>query len=227
MNYESSQYKMKIVIDAVRNFVNTRQKNTESINNYMSSFKATKDVFLSHVGKDFTKLLKEDPDYIQIQADQTLSSAVIADRTAKAALKVLEEVITYLFMNNADQSKYGSLMARFNTTQSLGNSGEYPKTLVDAHTVLDAHNWDKEYTEKQKRIKNNERKEDEPLHLSFAQFKRGKCYCCGKTDHAYQDCNKRSTTTKDQWWISKQRDIQQYNQIISEIQVLKNTENNR
>ena len=46
MNYESSQYNMKIVVDAVRIFVNTRQQNGESINDYMSRFKATKDVFL-------------------------------------------------------------------------------------------------------------------------------------------------------------------------------------
>ena len=31
MNYESSQYKMKIIMDAVKNFVNTRQKHGESL----------------------------------------------------------------------------------------------------------------------------------------------------------------------------------------------------
>ena len=55
------------------------------------------------------------------------------------------------------------------------------------------------------------------VSLSFAQFKKGKCYCCGKTDHPYQDCPKRSALTKDQWWINKQKDVQQYNQLISDI----------
>ena len=42
---------------------------------------------------------------------------------ALAAQKVLvEEVITYLYMNNADQVKYGSLMARLNTSQSLAQT---------------------------------------------------------------------------------------------------------
>ena len=67
MNYESSQYKMKIIIDAVKNFVNTRQRRGGSLTDYLGRFKATKNVFLSHVGKDFSKLIKEDKKYEEIK----------------------------------------------------------------------------------------------------------------------------------------------------------------
>ena len=105
MNYESSQYKMKIIIDAVRNFVNTRQRHGESLTDYLGRFKATKDVFLSHVGKDFSKLIKEDTKYAEIKSDTSLTDEQVKLEVELVAQKVLEEVITYLFMNNADQYK--------------------------------------------------------------------------------------------------------------------------
>ena len=119
MNYESSQYKMKIIIDAVRNSVNTRQRHGESLTDYLGRFKATKDVFLSHVGKDFSKLIKEDTKYDEIKSDTSLTDEQVKTEVALVAQKVLEEVITYLFMNNADQVKYGSLVVRLNTSESL------------------------------------------------------------------------------------------------------------
>ena len=150
-------------------------------------------------------MIKEDTKYAEIKSDTSLTDEQVKQGVELVAQKVLEEAITYMFMNNADQYKYGSLMARLNTSQSLaqtlGKSGEYPKTLVDAHSTLDAHKWDKEYLEKVKKNKVKEQptpREEEQINLSFAQVKRGKCYCCGKTNyHAYQDCDKRNTLTKD------------------------------
>ena len=141
----------------------------ETINECLARFKATKNVFISHVGKQFDKLVKEDPSYEEAQKKS-------GDAVADLCAKVLEEAFTNLFMNNADQSKCGSLMARMNTAQSLQDSSECPKTLVAAHAALDAHPWDKEHSEKQKKFKEKKSKEqtsneDEPLSLSFAQFK--------------------------------------------------------
>ena len=63
MNVETTQYKMKTVIDTMRNFVNTRQRHEETLNEYLERFKAAKNVFFSHVGTEFEKLVKEDPSY--------------------------------------------------------------------------------------------------------------------------------------------------------------------
>ena len=85
MNYESSQYKMKIIIDAVKNFVNTRQRHGESLTDYLGRFKATKDVFLSHVRKDFGKLIKEDTMYAEIKSHTSLTDEQVKQGVEKVA----------------------------------------------------------------------------------------------------------------------------------------------
>ena len=225
MSYESTQYKMKTVVDAVKNFISTRQKHGETLDEYLARFKASRDVLLSHVGKNLDKLVKEAQGYQAAVASQQ------AEELYKLGRVVLEEVITYLFMTNADQNKYGSLMARFNTSNSLGDV-EYPKTVLKAHSVLGEHTWDKDYADKNKKQKEKKndkktsKKDEENPSMSFAQFSKTKCYCCGKNNHDYKDCSKRSTTNKNDWWINKQKDVQQYNQIISDIKTMMNTEAN-
>ena len=73
MNYKSSQCKMRVVTDAVRSFVNTKQKHGESLNDYLERFKATKGVLFSHVGKHFEKLLMEHKDCKSILLQQNTS----------------------------------------------------------------------------------------------------------------------------------------------------------
>ena len=77
-----------------------------------------------------------------------------------------------------------------------------------------------------KNDKKTSKKDEENPSMSFAQFSKTKCYCCGKNNHDYKDCSKRSTTNKNDWWINKQKDVQQYNQIISDIKTMMNTEAN-
>ena len=60
---------------------------------------------------------------------------------------------------------------------------KHPKTLVDAHSTLDAHKWDKEYAEKVKKNKVKEQptpREEEQINLSFAQVKRGNATAVAK-----------------------------------------------
>jgi hypothetical protein len=46
-----------------------------------------------------------------------------------------------LYLNNADQKKYGSILQGLNTQQSLHND-QYPKTVIDANNVLSNHKFD-------------------------------------------------------------------------------------
>ena len=119
-------------------------------------------------------------------------------------------------------------MARLNTTKSLGSADEHPKTLDLAKAALSAHTWDQEYYDRQKKYKNKQNNNsneeqnttgnEDSLSPSFAQFSsQGKCYCCGSNRHAYKDCVKRNALKKEDWWINKQKDIQQYNQLTVEI----------
>ena len=65
MSYESTQYLMKTILDALKNYVNLKQRDDESHLDYMKRFKAAEEVFYSHVGVDFhfPKLLEADRDY--------------------------------------------------------------------------------------------------------------------------------------------------------------------
>ena len=107
----------------------------------------------------------------------------------------MDEFHGFLFMDNSDRSKYGTLLSGLETQHNLGND-QYPKTLVDAHTVLANHTFDKAYyNNKDKKRRSDHDKErktpssDTPkLSLSFNQVKKkGPCHCCGET-HALTDC---------------------------------------
>jgi len=103
-------------------------------------------------------------------------------------------------LENASQSKYGSLLKNLNSQKSLGNN-QYPKTIVDAFEVLSNHKFDnankvnkkKEQKGKGDGSHNNNSssaKEDGYVVLFFAQLE-GNCYCCGKPGHKLPVCNKK------------------------------------
>ena len=142
-----------------------------------------------------------------------------------------------------------SLIARLSTDHACkqGESSEqrndlreYPTTLSQASTIFNNHTWDpaykiaKEAHEKKLRKQgqnqsnnNNNNEDDGQLSLSFAQtVGRGKCCCCSRTGHAFSDCRFKDQTPKDQWFINKNKEVRQYNQIIQEIATHMNTESN-
>ena len=77
------------------------------------------------------------------------------------------------------------------------------------------HEWDKAYHDNKR--KREERKKENPKKLEensiFAQIGKGKCYCCGKTNHNYADCTKRLSTPKSEWYINKNKEVQAYQQL--------------
>ena len=116
MNCEASECVHKTVLDALRNFVNLKQAREESIADYFARHKAAKDVLWSHIGKDFLNLMRAAPDYNDVLKTKN------KDKYVELRDRVVETFLTYQFMANADQNKYGSLMARFRTdhTQHIG-----------------------------------------------------------------------------------------------------------
>jgi hypothetical protein len=54
---------------------------------------------------------------------------------------VSEEFLTVLYLKNANQKKYGSILQGLSTQQSLHND-QYPKTVVDANNMLSNHKFD-------------------------------------------------------------------------------------
>ena len=115
MNYEASECIHKTALDALKNFVNLKQNREESITDYSARFKAAKDVLWSHIGSDFLNLMRAAPNYLDVLKTND------SDKYNELRDKVVETLMTHMFMSNADQNKCGSLMARFRTDHTLAS----------------------------------------------------------------------------------------------------------
>ena len=110
-----------------------------------------------------------------------------AEKTDKLIIKANEQLFALIYLENADQDKYGSILKDLKADKALGID-KYPRAVVEANNVLSAHQFDKPI---KKQDKNNTNKQssnssksdsEEVLSLSFAQME-GRCYCCGKVGH--------------------------------------------
>ena len=54
LSYESTKYTQKTICDAMKSFVNIKQREDESNIDYLKRFKVARDVFKSHAGDNFT-----------------------------------------------------------------------------------------------------------------------------------------------------------------------------
>ena len=50
LNYQESRYKMKTFADAIRTFLNTKQNESEPLQDYTRRFKTAKEIMESHIG---------------------------------------------------------------------------------------------------------------------------------------------------------------------------------
>ena len=148
----------------------------------------SKEILQSHLGGAIVlqKFIETIPGYLKGDEDNEKTCQVAAD----------EQLTTYLYLINADQEKYGSVLKGLNSQKALNND-QFPKIMVDGHNVLSNHRFDnaketnfntnkknnrdrRQQSENDKN--NNDKKDDASPTLSFAQME-GKCYCCGKTRH--------------------------------------------
>jgi hypothetical protein len=119
--------------------------------------------------------------------------------------QLFEQLLSYAYLDNADQSKYGSILIGLNTQQTLGNE-QYPMTITDANSVLSNHRFNTSTSRNKSQNKNQKehrKQESEPdkINLSFAQME-GKCYCCGKPGHKSPQCRFKDKP-KSKWAINR------------------------
>ena len=149
------------------------------------------------------KLIREHPQFDESQSEE-------------ANTRILEECyqqfLAFIFLEQSDQAKYGTLLTGLNTQHSLQND-QYPKTMSQATNVLSNHKHDNASSRRERQRKSNDNKsdsggdkddeKDEAMPLSFAQIE-GKCYCCGKPGHKSPECRHKDKP-KPEWWINKRQ----------------------
>jgi hypothetical protein len=192
LNYEETRYEMSTITASFRAVFTARQKDGESLQDYTRRFKTSTEILESHLGgpiilEKFVKTM-----------DGFDETNVI--KTGELIKQASEGLFAFLYLENSDQEKYGSILRNLNSQKSLGND-QYPRTIVETNNVLSNHRFDvsrlykKPENKHPKPNKSKDAKADEDdTPLSFAQME-GKCYCCGKAGHKSPDCRNKDKIT--------------------------------
>ena len=225
---------MKSICDALKSLINLKQCKDKNSIDYLKRFKAARDVFHSHAGKDFSfpRVVEDGDDYKKAMktlidpATSPAEKAAAKNEVSKVQRHVTNRFLAYLYLENTDRPRYGSILSGLESQFSLNND-QYPKSLLDAQTVVEGHTYDPEYKKRKKQREeqhqsnreNNQENRDhdrESPPLSFAQMC-NTCYCCGK-NHKLPDCPDRHSMPKDKWHINKVKEAKQYQNMVQEIE---------
>jgi hypothetical protein len=115
--------------------------------------------------------------------------------------------MAYTYLDNADKTKYGTLLMGVNTQTSLKDN-QYRKTITKAANILSNHRWDnvgKTNNNNNNKHKDNDKggdKNEEIPEMSFAMLE-GKCHCCGKPGHNSPKYHLKDKVLKGNWGINK------------------------
>ena len=203
LNYQEKKYSMSVILDSLKTLLATRQKEGESLQDFTKRFRVTQEVLESHLGDPIilTKFLQATLGYTEEPTDEVekQKNKILEDQA-------FEQLLAYMYLENADQTKYGSILSGLSTQQSLGND-QYPKMITEANNVLSNHRFDfskrenfKNYTKIPTKVARRDQDQDK-INLSFAQME-GKCYCCGKPGHKSPQCRFKDKP-KHEWAINK------------------------
>ena len=230
VSYQDKRYPYSTVYDAMKNLLNIRQKDDESLIDYTARFKSVRDVAMSQLGapveiKPLVDALHSENTRTSRAAATMSGSSSTTPNRSDAVSRIYKDFITFVYLDSADKLKYGTLLNQLQQQYSLGND-QYPKELVDATNVLSNHRFDpayKENKEKQKkkdgsRSRNpQQQQQDDPAptsELSMAQIRgmtfaqmQGRCYVCGSTGHRVPQCSERNTRPRQEWAINQTKDI--------------------
>ena len=113
-NYQESRYDVSIVLDALRGMFDLKQKPEERLTDYTRRFRTAREVMESHIGGPIVleKVCRQDGNYQKTFAEDTKK---------KFHNAVFDRMMAYMYLENADQDKYGSILKGLNTQNSLGN----------------------------------------------------------------------------------------------------------
>ena len=139
-----AKYEYISLTECVSRMIETRQDEKEALKDYIDRFKQNRDIFKSTLG----------PEILDNFVTSTKEYCDETDNDVKEEIKksAFEQWMTYLFVKNSDQRKYGSLLKLFSTNYSMGKTGidTFPKTLTKAIDILINHQWDESYNKAMK-----------------------------------------------------------------------------
>jgi hypothetical protein len=69
---------------------------------------------------------------------------------------VYEQLMTYIYLKNADRSKHGTLLNGLSSQYSLGQD-QYPRTIIDANNILSNHRYEQAYMDNRRKRKEKEK----------------------------------------------------------------------
>ena len=133
LNYQETRYEMSIISDAMRACLSAKQRENEGLQDYTRRFKTSMEILESHIGGPL-----EIPKYVKTMDGYDEASP---NKRMELAKQASEQLFTYIYLENADQKKYGTVLKNLNSQKSLGND-QYPKKLIEATNVLSNHWYD-------------------------------------------------------------------------------------
>ena len=83
---------------------------------------------------------------------------------------VFEQFLAYLYLENSDQAKYGSILSGLITQQSLKND-QYPRTITEANNMLSNHKFDNLKSYNKSSTNNNKSSQEIPKKIKPQQNK--------------------------------------------------------
>ena len=237
LNFQDSRYKMAIIADAIKVFMNIRQKDNESLQEYTWRFKSATDIMEWHVGGPITlrKYIKLSTDYKedlkQYENENQNEKEKQNMNEEKYIRKASSKLYAYTYLDNADKIKYGSILKNLNQQFSLGNN-QYPKSITKANSVLNNDKYDTVYTKSKidqryqvSREKENANETEELLSSTFTQTE-GKCYCCGKNSHKSPQWRLKDTKQRHEWYINTIQSTQSKKDMLNDRDSATNTKQN-
>ena len=131
MSYVENKYPFSTALDAIKNYINLKQIEDESLVDYTRRFKSAKKIMETQIGGELElpKLAKTDPRWMEIKDPKEW----VTNQQAECKARAYKRFTTFLYLENADRTKYGSLLSGLATQYSLGQD-QYPLTVEEATT---------------------------------------------------------------------------------------------